>query len=172
MTLQPIFWRQRLWLFCRGILQRVVNLVRTAFFGGFTFLAGSLPCPSGEGGPWENGFCELFNSKLRDEFVNSEIFHSMKEIKVLAERWRIHYNSVRPHSSLGYRPPAPQARAASSLGSGQARCSRCIRAETQTMASGEGDCIPPSCIWGSGVRNWASGSRARGVVISIIRLFI
>ena len=52
------------------------------------------------GSPWENGYCESFNSKLRDEFLNGEIFYSMKEIRVLAERWRIHYNTVRPHSSL------------------------------------------------------------------------
>jgi putative transposase len=50
-----------------------------------------------------------FNSKLRDEFLNGEIFYSMKEIRVLAERWRVHYNTVRPHSSLGYRLLAPEA---------------------------------------------------------------
>ena len=61
------------------------------------------------GSPWENGYCESFNSKLRDEFLNGEIFYSMKELRVLAERWRVHYNTVRPHSSLGYRPPAPEA---------------------------------------------------------------
>jgi len=61
------------------------------------------------GSPWENGYCESFNSKLRDEFLNGELFYSMKEIRVLAERWRVHYNTVRPHSSLGYRPPAPEA---------------------------------------------------------------
>ena len=61
------------------------------------------------GSPWENGYCESFNSKLRDEFLNGEIFYSMKEIKVLAERWRVHYNTIRPHSSLGYKPPAPAA---------------------------------------------------------------
>jgi putative transposase len=60
------------------------------------------------GSPWENGYCESFNSKLRDEFLNGEIFYSMKELRVLAERWRLHYNTVRPHSSLGYRPPAPE----------------------------------------------------------------
>ena len=60
------------------------------------------------GSPWENGYCESFNSKLRDEFLNGEIFYSMKELRVLAERWRVHYNTIRPHSSLGYRPPAPQ----------------------------------------------------------------
>ena len=61
------------------------------------------------GSPWENGYCESFNSKLRDEFLNGEIFYSMKELRVLAEGWRGHYNTVRPHSSLGYRPPAPEA---------------------------------------------------------------
>jgi len=61
------------------------------------------------GSPWENGYCESFNSKLRDEFLNGEIFYSMKELRVLAERWRVHYNTIRPHSSLGYRPPAPEA---------------------------------------------------------------
>jgi putative transposase len=61
------------------------------------------------GSPWENGYCESFNSKLRDEFLNGEIFYSLKELRVLAERWRVHYNTVRPHSSLGYRPPAPAA---------------------------------------------------------------
>jgi putative transposase len=72
------------------------------------------------GSPWENGYCESFNSKLRDEFLNGEIFYSMKEIRVLAEHWRVHYNTIRPHSSLGYRPPAPQAWVASSLGCGEA----------------------------------------------------
>jgi transposase InsO family protein len=71
------------------------------------------------GSPWENGYCESFNSKLRDEFLNGEIFYSMKEIRVLAERWRVHYNTVRPHSSLGYRPPAPEAWVAKSLGCGE-----------------------------------------------------
>jgi len=61
------------------------------------------------GSPWENGFCESFNSKLRDEFLSGELFYSMKELRVLAERWRVHYNTVRPHSSLGYRPPASEA---------------------------------------------------------------
>jgi transposase InsO family protein len=49
------------------------------------------------GAPWENGYCESFNSKLRDEFLNGEIFYSMKELRALAERWRVHYNTVRPH---------------------------------------------------------------------------
>jgi transposase InsO family protein len=71
------------------------------------------------GSPWENGYCESFNSKLRDEFLNGEIFYSMKEIRVLAERWRVHYNTVRPHSSLGYKPPAPEAWVAKSWGCGE-----------------------------------------------------
>jgi len=60
------------------------------------------------GSPWENGYCESFNGKLRDELLNGEIFCSLKEAKILIEQWRHHYNTVRPHSSLGYRPPAPQ----------------------------------------------------------------
>ena len=51
---------------------------------------------------------ESFNSKLRDEILNTEIFYTLKEAKVLIERWRHHYNTIRPHSSLGYRPPAPE----------------------------------------------------------------
>jgi len=62
------------------------------------------------GSPWENGYCESFNGKLRDELLNGEIFFTLQEAKVLIERWRVHYNTVRPHNSLGYRPPAPEAR--------------------------------------------------------------
>ncbi len=61
------------------------------------------------GSPWENGYCESFNSKLRDELLNGEIFYTLKEAKIIIENWRQHYNTVRPHSSLGYKPPAPQA---------------------------------------------------------------
>jgi putative transposase len=60
------------------------------------------------GSPWENGYCESFNSKLRDELLNGEIFYSLEEAKVIIEGWRRHYNTLRPHSSLGYRAPAPQ----------------------------------------------------------------
>jgi transposase InsO family protein len=59
------------------------------------------------GSPWENGYCESFNGKLRDELLNGEIFYSLKEAKIIIERWRKYYNEKRPHSSLGYRPPAP-----------------------------------------------------------------
>ncbi len=61
------------------------------------------------GSPWENGYCESFNSKLRDELLNGEIFYTLEEAKVIIESWRRHYNTVRPHSSLGYRAPAPEA---------------------------------------------------------------
>lgn len=60
------------------------------------------------GSPWENGYVESFNGKLRDELLNGEIFFSVKEAKVLVEQWRKHYNTIRPHSSLNYRPPAPE----------------------------------------------------------------
>ncbi len=61
------------------------------------------------GSPWENGYVESFNGRLRDELLNPEIFDTLLEARVLTERWRQDYNRVRPHSSLGYRPPAPEA---------------------------------------------------------------
>jgi len=60
------------------------------------------------GSPWENGYVESFNGKLRDELLNREIFTTLMEAKVLIEQWRMEYNHIRPHSSLGYRPPAPE----------------------------------------------------------------
>ena len=60
------------------------------------------------GSPWENGYNESFNGKLRDELLNVEIFTTLVEAKVLIESWRRHYNTIRPHSALGYRPPAPE----------------------------------------------------------------
>lgn len=60
------------------------------------------------GSPWENGYIESFNARFRDELLNGEIFYSLKEAQVVIEQWRQHYNAVRPHSSLGYRPPAPE----------------------------------------------------------------
>ena len=61
------------------------------------------------GSPWENGYIESFNGKLRDELLNREIFTTLLEAQVLIEAWRKEYNQIRPHSSLGYRPPAPEA---------------------------------------------------------------
>ena len=60
------------------------------------------------GSPWENGYIESFNARLRDELLNGEIFYSLREAQILIESWRRHYNGVRPHASLGYRPPAPE----------------------------------------------------------------
>jgi len=60
------------------------------------------------GSPWENGYIESFNARLRDELLNGEIFYSLKEAQIIIEQWRIHYNTKRPHSSLGYKPPVPE----------------------------------------------------------------
>ena len=60
------------------------------------------------GSPWENGYCESFNGKLRDELLDGEVFYSLAEARVVIESWRQHYNTSRPHSALGYRPPAPE----------------------------------------------------------------
>ena len=60
------------------------------------------------GSPWENGYCESFNARFRDELLNGEIFYSLKEAQIIIEQWRRHYNTKRPHSALGYRPPAPE----------------------------------------------------------------
>lgn len=60
------------------------------------------------GSPWENGYVESFNSKLRDELLDGEIFYSLKEAQILIEGWRRHYNTIRPHSALGWLPPAPE----------------------------------------------------------------
>jgi transposase InsO family protein len=61
------------------------------------------------GSPWENGYCESFNGKMRDQLLNGELFYTLKEAQIIIERWRRHYNTVRPHSSLGGQPPAPEA---------------------------------------------------------------
>jgi transposase InsO family protein len=60
------------------------------------------------GSPWENGYVECFNGKLRDKFLNGEIFTTLQEAKVLTEVWRREYNQTRPHSSLSYKSPAPK----------------------------------------------------------------
>ncbi len=61
------------------------------------------------GSPWENGYSKSFNGKFRDELLNGELFYTLREAQVIIERWRRTYNHVRPHSALGYRPPAPEA---------------------------------------------------------------
>jgi putative transposase len=60
------------------------------------------------GSPWENGFIESFNARLRDELLDGEIFYSLAEARIVVESWRPHYNPKRPHASLGYKPPAPE----------------------------------------------------------------
>ena len=60
------------------------------------------------GSPWENGYCESFNGKMRYELLDGEIFYSLLEAKIVIEKWRKHYNTKRPHSSLGGIPPAPE----------------------------------------------------------------
>jgi putative transposase len=60
------------------------------------------------GSPWENGYVESFNARLRDELLNGEIFYSLREAQIIIENWRRHYNTIRPHASLGYKPPAPE----------------------------------------------------------------
>ena len=59
------------------------------------------------GAPWENGYCESFNSRFCDEILNGGLFCSLREAQILIEQWRVHYNTVRPHSSLGYQQSAP-----------------------------------------------------------------
>jgi len=60
------------------------------------------------GSPWENGYCERFNTRFRDELLNGEILYTLREAQIIIEEWRKHYNTKRPHSALGYRPPAPE----------------------------------------------------------------
>ena len=77
------------------------------------------------GSPWENGYIESFNGKFRDEVLNRELFHSVKEAKVIAESWRREYNHHRPHSSLGYRTPAEFAAACIASASPTATLQQC-----------------------------------------------
>jgi putative transposase len=60
------------------------------------------------GSPWENGYIKSFNGKMREQFLNGELFYTLQEAQIMTERWRRHYNTVRPHSSLGGQPPAPE----------------------------------------------------------------
>ena len=60
------------------------------------------------GSPWENGYVESFNARLRDELLDGEIFYTLREAQIIIESWRCHYNTIRPHESLSYMPPAPE----------------------------------------------------------------
>ena len=64
--------------------------------------------PTLPGSPWENGFIESFNARLRDELLDGEIFYTLREAQIVIESWRRHYNAVRPHASIGYKAPAPE----------------------------------------------------------------
>ena len=75
---------------------------------GPEFTAGAKTLYIQPGSPWENGYAESFNGKFRDELLNREIFYTLKEVQIVTEMWRKEYNTIRPHSSLGYRPPAPE----------------------------------------------------------------
>ena len=101
-------------LFCRhGVPQHVRSDNGPEFIAERVRLwlgeLGSQPLFIEPGSPWENGYQESFNGKLRDELLNGEVFDTLWEAKVLTEAWRKEYNHVRPHSALGYRPPAPEA---------------------------------------------------------------
>lgn len=91
--------------------------------------------------PWENGYVESFSGKLRDELLNGEVFNTLREAQVLIEEWRRHYNRVRPHSSLGYRPPAPEtvpmARSQISSGAGAAAMAPLKFCSDQSMGAGQ-----------------------------------
>jgi putative transposase len=84
------------------------------------------------GSPWENGYVESFNGKIRDELLDRELEDSLWETKTLCGQWVKQYNTVRPHSALGYRPPAPEARAPPAFGE-LTFVTRCVRVE---VASG------------------------------------
>jgi transposase InsO family protein len=75
---------------------------------GWIGAVGAKTAYSAPGSPWENGFIESFNARLRDELLDGEIFYTLAEAKIIVESWRRHFNTVRPHGSLGYKPPAPE----------------------------------------------------------------
>ena len=102
-------------LFCRRGLPEYIRSDNGSEFTAkkvrkFISNLGTYPAFIEPGSPWENGYIESFNGKMRDELLNGEIFDTMAEAMVLIEGWRAYYNTVRPHSSLEYRPPAPEAR--------------------------------------------------------------
>ena len=88
-----------------GEVCRELNISEQTYYGWRKEYGGMYIEP---GSPWENGYIESFNGKLRDELLNREVFDTLLEAEVLVERWRREYNHIRPHSSLGYRPPAPE----------------------------------------------------------------
>ena len=104
--------------FIRSELPLVAPLVRATIGDGPEFIAdivfnwisavGAKTAYIEPGSPWENGYCESFNARLRDELLNGEVFYTLKDAQIIIEQWRKHDNTVRPHSALGDRPPAPE----------------------------------------------------------------
>jgi putative transposase len=90
-----------------GATKLALDLHARMGLSGILSIGGSLYIEPGS--PWENGYCESFNGKLREECLNGEIFYSLKEAQIVIEKWRVEYNTKWPHSALGYRPPAPAA---------------------------------------------------------------
>jgi putative transposase len=88
------------------------------------------------GSPWENGYNESFDGKLRDEVLNTEVFYTLREAQIIIERWRHEYNTVRPHSSLNYRPPTPEARLPLVPGSDKGNMIQNSNLETGTNTGG------------------------------------
>jgi transposase InsO family protein len=111
------------------------------------------------GSPWENGYCESFNGKLRDECLNGEIFYSLKEAQVVIEQWRVEYNTRRPHSALGYRPPVPAAPTgpARVFHTANAKAADFPRASLRPGGATPGACLPAN---GCGCRRSTSPSGA------------
>ena len=102
-------------LFCRKGLPEYIRSDNGSEFTAkrvreFISNLGTYPAFIEPGSPWENGYIESFNGKMRDELLNGEIFDTMAEARVLIESWRAYYNTIRPHNSLSYMPPAPEAR--------------------------------------------------------------
>jgi putative transposase len=97
---------------CRGIPGHIRSDNGPEFIAkavrGWISAVGAKTAYIAPGSPWENGYIESFNARLRDELLNGEIFYSLREAKIVIESWRRHYNAIRPHASLGYRAPAPE----------------------------------------------------------------
>ena len=102
------------------------------------------------GSPWENGYVESFNGKLRDELLDREIFYTLTEVKILIERWRRQYKTVRPSRALGYRPPAPETVMPAPMGGLNHEPSSLIRTDTTTGAGhARSPARPVVGLWGS-----------------------
>lgn len=105
------------------------------------------------GSPWENGYNESFNGRFRDEFLDTETFYTLKEAEILTEQWRWHYNHIRPHTSLGYKPPAPLARGATTPEKAAFATLRPPSLASETMAQTHPFIPPKPGLLGSGLIN-------------------